>query len=308
MKKWILPIIVLILLTYSYDCLAQEFVFKVLAINGKVLIKRNGTQWASLKAGDKLFKDDSIEIKENSYIGLVHLTGRTKEIKRQGGFAVNKLAKDISSYNNNLSGRLSDYVLKQLIESDGVLNSDDYHLWLQGTASVERGMETKITLQFPAKTYLIKNLIPFVWNSEPAYDGNFDFFIFDNDEKEIYKETVATTKILVDLNSINIKEGVSYFWNVRIANSNSFKTEKREFILLSEKERKTILDSLEIIQKTFDKEETSIDKIVLAAFYTENGLMLEAMKAYRDALKLAPDVEDYKRLYQAFLYKIKTTE
>jgi hypothetical protein len=308
MKKNILPLIMLIFLTLSYNAFAQEFVFKVLAINGKVLIKRNGSGWSSLKAGDKLFKDDSLDVKDNSYAGLVHLTGRTKELKKPGKYPVIKISKDISADKNNLSERLSNYVLKQLSESDGVLNSDDYHLWLQGTASVERGVEQKISLQFPAKTGLLNNLVSFSWNSESTGDVKFDFYIFDNTGKEIYKESVSTSKILVDLSSLNITQGADYYWNIKLANSSSFKTEKREFYLLNDNEKKAIMDSLALIRKTFDKEESAIDKIVLAAFFSEHVLMVEAMKAYRDALKLAPDVEEYKRLYQLFLYKIKTTE
>ena len=46
-----------------------------------------------------------------------------------------------------------------------------------------------------------------------------------------------------------------------------------------------------------------IDRLMLAAFYEENQMILEAMRQYELVIKEHPDVEDYKEFYQEFLSK-----
>jgi uncharacterized protein HemY len=50
-------------------------------------------------------------------------------------------------------------------------------------------------------------------------------------------------------------------------------------------------------------EQTAMNKILLASFYEENNLFIDAIKAYEDAIKLAPDVDMYKEYYEEFLLR-----
>lgn len=49
------------------------------------------------------------------------------------------------------------------------------------------------------------------------------------------------------------------------------------------------------------KEETAINNIVMAVFYEGKGLLLEALACYETAIKLEPEVQDFKLAYGQFL-------
>jgi cytochrome c-type biogenesis protein CcmH/NrfG len=48
-------------------------------------------------------------------------------------------------------------------------------------------------------------------------------------------------------------------------------------------------------------EESAINRLMLAGFYEQNNLLIDAGTAYVQAIQLAPDVPQYKEDYIAFL-------
>jgi hypothetical protein len=48
-------------------------------------------------------------------------------------------------------------------------------------------------------------------------------------------------------------------------------------------------------------EETALNKFILAGFYEQNNLIIDAIVAYEEAIELAPDVTAYKEAYDEFL-------
>ena len=59
---------------------AQEYAFKVLANKGANEVK-SGSEWAPIKTGASLKNDDELKLSPNSYMGLVHATGKPLELK-----------------------------------------------------------------------------------------------------------------------------------------------------------------------------------------------------------------------------------
>ena len=51
------------------------------------------------------------------------------------------------------------------------------------------------------------------------------------------------------------------------------------------------------------QEPTALNKFILAGFYEENNLFIDAISAYEEAIKLAPDVATYKEAYDDFLIR-----
>ncbi len=49
--------------------------------------------------------------------------------------------------------------------------------------------------------------------------------------------------------------------------------------------------------------QNALNKLLLAAFYEENNLLIDAGTAYAEAIQLAPDVPQYKEDYEAFLLR-----
>jgi Tfp pilus assembly protein PilF len=50
-------------------------------------------------------------------------------------------------------------------------------------------------------------------------------------------------------------------------------------------------------------EATALNQLILAGFYEENNLIIDAIAAYEQAIKLAPDVTSYQEAYDDFLLR-----
>jgi len=73
---------------------AQDYVFKVLANKGgnTVKVADHSTDWQPIRTGATLNSNDELRISQNSYIGLVHASGKTVELKNEGNYFVRDLA------------------------------------------------------------------------------------------------------------------------------------------------------------------------------------------------------------------------
>jgi hypothetical protein len=65
-------------------------------------------------------------------------------------------------------------------------------------------------------------------------------------------------------------------------------------------EHATIKKSLEAISADV-AEPTALNKLILARFYEEHRLIIDAIASYEEAIKLAPDVTLFQEEYQFFL-------
>ncbi len=62
-----------------------------------------------------------------------------------------------------------------------------------------------------------------------------------------------------------------------------------------------IRKSLTEINAEVHQEETALNSVILASFYEQNKLYIDAISAYEDAIRLAPDVTAYQESYSNFL-------
>ena len=53
----------------------------------------------------------------------------------------------------------------------------------------------------------------------------------------------------------------------------------------------------------FEPEPNALNKLLIAGFYEQNKLLIDAGTAYLEAIKLAPDVPQYKEAYNDFLLR-----
>ena len=51
--------------------------------------------------------------------------------------------------------------------------------------------------------------------------------------------------------------------------------------------------------------ETAFEKFIQAGFYEQNGLLIDALTSYEEAIRMAPDVDDFKQGRDEFLYRNK---
>lgn len=335
MKLIIYTLIILFIL--STELLAQKLEFKVLAVKGKISVVKKGTKKpVKIFSGDKLFAGDEVKVESDSYIGLVHSTGRTIELNKSGSYNVTKLSKDVSSTKSNLTKRFAEYVYDNISDADDLLSREDYHNKMKTVGAVERaagedvnviekaeeitgsshelssqlnksGVKSESDILFrariPRSSYLLDSKVDFSWYKYPN-TKEYTFSLTDRNGKVITRTNVKDTTITLDADKLGILKDNCYYWYVT---ANDKTSDEYCIVWMSDNLAAEIKSSLKNIEGDLGTKKDAMDYIILASFYEEYNLMDRAVKAYQESINLAPGVKDYKKLYASYLDRIGLT-
>jgi hypothetical protein len=283
--------IAMVLTTLVTGVSAQEYAFKVLVNKGKNEVKA-GNDWRLIKVGSSLKSIDELKISQNSYLGLVHVSGKPLEVKEAGNYKVVDLAAKVSGGTSVLN-KYTDFILS---------SSQKKGNNLMATGAVHRGEEAiRVFLPKPQFAIVFNDTISIAWAKEAKSKGyvvRFNSMFGDELDKMDVQDTVV---------SINL--GSEKFMNednimVEVASKPDKNKISETFVLkkLSPADKARIKTSLsEIASQTMD--ETALNKFYLANFYEQNALLIDASTAYQTAIKLAPTVPYYKEAYNQFLIR-----
>ena len=301
--KTFLSLSLSILLILAQSVYAQDYVFRVLANKGSNQVKKAGSsQTVPLKTGSKLFSGDQIVAVQGAYIGLVHRTGKTLELRTRGTHNVNDLEGKISKGRTSVANRYMSFVMNKMNEEGGDVNRN-YRRNLRATGAVERATESaaiKMMLKDaknPNKVYGNKATI-----SWEGVEGTSTYLITIKnvfDEVLVASET-SETKMNLDFTLTELVNERLVIINVKSKENEDFKSRDYGIQKLSPTEAKEITAQLTELQNELGAE-SSLNKVVFASFFEENNLYLDALTQYEDAVKLSPEVEDYKVMYEEFI-------
>ncbi len=270
---------------------AQTYTFKVLANKGDNKVK-SGAEWQALKTGASLNETDELQVSADAYLGLVHSSGKTLELKEAGTHKVSELASKVNTGSSSVASKYADFVLSKM-SAEGKKNR------LSATGAVHRGSNDAIKVFMPSSvgvynqtaivrwdslsgdntyTVTLKNMFDDVLMSIETNDPNVEL---DLSNEKLAKENVILLSV-VDKNDENKKSGTFAMKKLPAADAEKVKTTLNE--LMSEVDQ-----------------ETALNKYILAGFYEENNLLVDALTSYEQAIKLAPEVDSYKEAYLDFL-------
>lgn len=302
MKTKLLTLILSFLLvsTMTY---AQDEIFKVLASKGaNKVVSSKSTEQKPILIGKKLFKDDKVIIGENSYLGLAHKSGKTIELKKAGTYEISKLSSEVASQNAGVAKKYVDFVAGELSSTDEDM-AKNRHKYMAVTGSVERDVKNAsgIKVLTPKDVFTLSTPVTLRWVPTHESSNTYVITLTDLSDEPVYTVETKENFVIVDLDKLNIKKEKNLLWKVAVKDSKP-KVESEPAILKYVDEAKAATLEKQVADiKAELKEETALNKLVLASFYEENGLILEALASYEAAMKLEPEVEDYKIAYGKFL-------
>ena len=273
---------------------AQDELFKVLASKGGNKLQTSGTsEWKAVFVGKKLTKGDKITIAENGYLGLAHKNGKTIELKKAGTYEVSKLAGEVASQNATTTTKYVNYLAGEMGKTGGEDMSKNKYKYMAVTGSVERG--SGIAIIAPKTVEALNNSLTIEWRSEPGAKG------YVVEVTNLFGDVVSTietkdTSAVINLNKT--KEKI-YVTKVSLKDNQNFVGELK-IQYGSDDKSKELDKQLAELNKQLP-EENALNKMIFASFYEDNKLFLEALQNYQNAIKLQPDVEDYKLAYNQFL-------
>lgn len=294
MKNRNLLLVVGFLFTSSL-VIAQDYTFKVLANKGSNEIK-SGETWQAVKTGSSLNAGDEIKITENSYLGLVHKTGKPMELKQAGSYKVADLAAKISGSTSVLN-KYTDFILSSN-SAEAKKNR------LSATGAVHRGLED-IKVFLPENQYsgIYNNIAIINWEASKA-GGPYTITLKNMFDDELMKTETPETSLQIDLNDPKFANETAILVEVKSKSDSKSKSEQHLIKKLSQADHDRVKKAL--AEETGDfQEETALNQLLMASFYEQNKLFIDAITSYEKAIKMAPDVPTYKEAYDEFLLRNK---
>lgn len=291
-RKWTLFAGLLITTSVAFG---QDYTFKVLASKGTNEVK-SGDAWQPVKTGATLQKGDELKLSDNSYIGLVHVTGKPLELKQSGSYKVAELAAKIGTGTSVLS-KYTDFILSSN-SAEAKKNR------LSATGAVHRAPESSaIQIMLPENQHsgIYNTAAVISWESHTA-QAPFIVVINNMFGEELAKVETPESMLRVDLTDPKFANENAVLVQVYEKNDPNKKSAEKLIKKLSPAEQDKIKVSLgEIMGEV--SEQTALNKFILAGFYEENHLFIDAVAAYEEAIRLAPDVPSYQEAYDDFLIR-----
>lgn len=309
----------------------SQSAFKVLAVRGKVSV---GNKVVVL--GQQLKTSDKITVPSGGYVGLAHANGRTLEIRKSGSYSVAELDKAASKKTRSATGKFAAYVFTELTEVQEPVSftserrtnmrtagsvdraaGDDVHVWdsvlavvgapgelqalagIQSTA-IENGNELSVIM--PRHTRLLADSVMLLWHRSPG-SVRYQIQISNASNEVVWKKELADTAVAISLKAVGIQPGTPYYWQVSTIGGSAKKSGEYALYQLTGNDLENARNIIDELTADVGADEDAIGKIILATAFEDMGLMYDAHRAYSDAVLLAPDVQNYKRLYAEFLLR-----
>lgn len=269
----------------------QDYAFKVLANKGTNEFK-SGDTWMAVKTGASLKASDELKLAENSYVGLVSSAGKPLELKAAGSYKVAELAAKVATGTSVLN-KYTDFILSSN-SAEAKKNR------LNATGAVHRG-PTTLAVYFSentTKANFYNNTVILNW---ARATGPYVVSLRNMFDEELQVIETPETTIQLDLGSPKFASEHTILFDVT---SKGDKLKSTQYLMKRLSPAQAEVIKKDLAQVTSDvTEETALNKLILAGFYEQHSLFIDAATAYEQAIKMAPDVPSYKEAYEEFLYR-----
>lgn len=282
--------VALIISTISVTGFSQAaYTFRVIANKGTNQVK-TGETVSPLKSGANLKDADELIVGENAYLGLVSASGKPLELKKAGNYKVAVLASQMKSGSNVLN-KYTDFILSS--------NAEEKKNRLSATGAVHRATETSaIRVMLPDNGYanLYNPSAVISWDGSKV-QGPYVVTVKNMFEDKLDQFETPETSILVDISKYSAESAIL----VDVASKENPKMGSKNYTI-----RKMTAADQEKIKKMLAEiqgdvaEETALNYFILAGFYEENKLFIDAIGAYEQAIKLEPSFQES---YDEFLIR-----
>lgn len=266
-------------------------IFKVIACKGKITLQRTKKP---VNVGSGLNSADQLRMEGPVYLGLVHKSGKAIELRSEGIIVISDLLKQVSSKSTGMD-KLVGFVVNSVKGAEEGKNIK--------SASVEMSLNVnKLRLISPRTTKTIDDEMTFTWNgSVDGKPANYLFTITDANQNVRFKKELTETQLAVNLKSLSLEKDRCYYWSVTQTNAQVPSVESYCLYLVNDAETASLSGQLQTLRQEQGAQPSALDKLMLGAFYEQNGLTYRAMTAYKDAAAIGGDVEIFNDSYREFL-------
>lgn len=288
---------------------AQDEVFKVLASRGSITTADK----SSITAGKKLYKDDVVEVGSSAFVGLVHKSGKTLELRAAGSYPVSELAAKVGTSGSSVSERYANYVIQEVSKDKESSVKKNHQQYMAVTGAVTREAkvltpEVEVKALVPSMTELnATQNATFYWHKVPNVK-TYVVTVTNLGEEVLFQKETTDTTLTIDFAKVPVGKAKMCLWNVTAKghNNKDHKSDKHGLQIIPTAKVETINKDLTALKADIDPK-SSLSKIMLAAFYEDNHMYVDALHAYQEALKIEKNA-DYEAMYHNFLYRAGLTD
>ena len=291
------------LMIVCFTGFGQDYTFRIMVSKGENKVKVDGSaEWKSLRIGGRLNDGDQVQVADKAYLGMVHSSGKTKEIKTAGTYKISELASTISAGSQNIAAKYADFVISKMSPEQKEENRRKY---ASVTGAVERGdSDASINIFMPTTVSVFNSEVMLRWD---PVDGENTYVV---KLKDLFEQTIMVAETedsyyKVDFNDPKLSGAIVenlVIVNVSVKGNEDIKSKDAAIERVGKDTSASFVVELEEL-KTNLGGESSINSLILAEFYEENDLFLDALTSYEYAIKISPDVAYFKEAYDEFLLR-----
>jgi hypothetical protein len=280
----------------SYSAFSQDYVFKVLANKGENTYKTaSGSSWEALKTGTKLESGDVVKTSGSCYLALLHSSGKPLELKEAKEYKIDDLSSQMSGGESGIISKYANYVASKMTPEERESNRKKY---ASVTGATERGFEQiKVYMKSTADVYNTSAIIR--WKPQ-ANAENYELTLKDMFDDVIMVSETSDNHFKVDFTDERLQDKELVIINVSVKGdkaSNSGDYGIQKVSTDASNRYKGDLDAMALDPGI------AINNLILAEFYEQNNLLLDALTSYEIAIQKSPDVDYFKDAYTEFLMR-----
>ncbi len=190
--------------------LAQDYVFKIMVNKGLNQVKAsNQSSWRQVKTGLTLNDGGWIKVVDKAYLGLVHISGKTKELTQPGTFEINKLSSEMGELKKGIASRYTEFVFQRLADEE-----TRNQLFETGAVTRDIGEKIEVIMPTSSKLYDHEVIIPI---SQPTQKGQVRILtITDMFSVKLMEKETATDHFKIHLKDSVLADEQMFFFNVTL--------------------------------------------------------------------------------------------
>jgi hypothetical protein len=290
--------LLLFLVAMALPLFAQkDYAFKVLINKGQNEVKA-GDNWQPLKTGATLRSGDELKLAANAYVGLIHVSGKPLELKEAKTYKIKELESQLGGGTSVLN-KYTDFILSSNTEKKNRMSA---------TGAVHRGTHTtKVFLPKSEVAFVFGDVVILDWERK-ADEGTYVVALKSIFGDDLYQTETTDQTITINLTEPKFAAEDNIIVEVYPKNQPNKKPDP-PFIIkkLSPADKDRIKAQLKEISAEVSSD-NAMSKFLLAGFYEQNKLLIDAITAYQQAIQLSPDVEQFKDDYKSFLIRHALTD
>ena len=282
----------------SSSAFSQSFAFKILTNSkGDNTYKTSDSDWMPLKTGTMLNSGDEIQTTGDCYVVLYSAGGKLLELKEPKTYKIDDLKGQVGGGDAGVVSKYADFVMSKMSSDSKEENRKKY---ASVTGATQRGFE-QIKFYMGSSSNIYNSEAIVRWKAQDEATA-YEVSLMDWFGEPIMVAETTDSYYTIDFTDDRLKDMEMVIVNVGVKGNEDTSSGDYAIQRVNSEDAKEYSVELETLKSSLD-ESSAISNLILAEFYEQNNLLLDALTSYEHAIQGSPDVDYFKDAYKEFLMR-----